>query len=333
VYMRTQGVNLRYTLKVGSGGKKDKKDAVAWFYSQPDTGEQVYRHILATLSHLPDLSSGNPSVLFLIDSFAAMVPGEVDQSTGEGARLGSRGRLHSYWLSLIIPKLGRKGGIIIGTNQMRANIGGYGNFDQEASGNALKFYSHYKIRTSKKQVDKDTLGIQTLPVIWRTVKNKSFTPFRSTDMRLILGRGIDKAYDAHYFLNQLGILAVEKGRRRILLGSLKDQLLDWRTFRYTTSDPQFRLRCFNLLKSDDTYRRYFEVSKDSTYFYDADYDYSDEEVSKIGLEVKTEAAQYDEEKRSVRKRDGKPINTSSSQDNEDIELEEQALDDVQATDA
>ena len=178
VYMVTQGVNLKYEVSI----KKDKKTikAPGFFYTQPDTGEQVYQHMLRTMSKMQDVDSGLPTILFLVDSFEAMMSAEVDQATGEGARLGSQARMHSFFLRMITSKLRRKGAVLVGSNQMRTAIGAYGNPERESGGNALKYYAHYKIKTTRKQVLADKLRVMGLPVLWRTVKNKAFPPFRST---------------------------------------------------------------------------------------------------------------------------------------------------------
>jgi len=331
VYMRTQGIDLKYTINI----KKDKKSisVPGFFYTQPDTGEGVYRHIIRTLSQLPEIDSGIPSIIFLIDSFAAMMSEETDVDTGEGGRLGARARMHSNYLGLISPKLRRKGAILIGANQMRAEIGSYGNPQKEAGGNALKYYPDYKVKATRQWIKgskeggiiPDATKVNTLPVLWRTVKNKTFPPFRSTEMRLVLGRGIDYAFDTHYFFKHLGLLEVQSGRRRIMLGKFKDKLFTWAEFRRLCEFPAFRTRCFEeILKNPKAYVRYFEHSDEDTYFYDSDYDYTDEELDNIKQLVLDEASEYKEDKDTDRKKGKKPANVSKKEDIENQDLEEQA---------
>lgn len=269
VYMRTQGVDLDYKIKVKIGKKTETRPG--FFYTQPDTGEAVYRHILRVLSKMPIVDDGPPRMLFLVDSFAGMGSEEVDE-VGDGGRIADEARMHSYFLKRVVPRLRRRGAILLGTNQMRTNIGSYGSPLSEAGGKALQFWPGYKIRISAKRVEPDKIGVQTVPVIWRTTKNKAFPPFRSTDMRLMLGRGIDKSYDAFYFLKHLGLLEVHAGKSKIHLDGFDDKVLSWGDFRRTVEEPHFRSTCFDMLRDNDTYRRYFEHSKEATYFYDAAYD-------------------------------------------------------------
>ena len=339
VYMRTQGIDLKYALKI----TRDKKtvSVPGFFYTQPDTGESVYRHMMRTLSHLPDIDSGLPSIIFLIDSFTAMMSEETDQDTGEGGRLGAKARMHSNYLGLLSPKIRRKGAILIGANQMRTEIGSYGNPQKEAGGNALKYYPDYKVKSTRQFIKgskeggiiQDATNVNTLPVLWRTVKNKTFPPFRSTEMRLVLGRGIDYAFDTHYFFKHLGLLEISSGRRRIMLGKFKDKLLTWSEFRRLCEFPQFRDRCFQeILKNPLVYTRYFETSEEATYFYDSEYDYSDAEIENIKQLVLGEAEEYVEEKQANRKKGKKPVGTSKKEDIDNQAVEEKAAEENESFD-
>jgi len=327
VYMRTQGVDLRYQISVKEGKKTVKKPG--FFYTQPECGEDVYRHILRTLRRLPIVDDGPAQILFLIDSFEGMASEEVDEK-GEGGRIADEARMHSYYLKRVVPRLRRRGAILVGTNQMRTAIGTYGNPQQESGGRALRYWPGYKVRVSVKRVEADKIKVQTLPVIWRTTKNKAFPPHRSTDMRIMMGRGLDPAYDALYFLKQLGYIEVRGGKTKILLPG-HGKVLSWKDFRRTVENPEFRAKCFAMLRSNDTYRRYFEHSKESTYFYDADYTFEDEaedeaeDEEKLAQQVEDDAAEYDEMRRKRRKRGKRPHGKSKKQDHEDLAFDEEMM--------
>ena len=338
IYMRTQGIDLNYSISFRKEKKKITKPG--FFYSQPSTGEQVYRHIFGTLDKMPDVDSGPPTIIFLIDSFAAMQSEEYDPKTGDSGRLGSNARMHSHYLGVLSPKLRKKGGLIVGSNQMRMSIGSYGNPEKEAGGNALKYYPDYKMKTRKQWVKGskeggvliDQLKIRMLPLLWSTVKNKSFPPFRSTEMRLILGRGLDYAFDAHYFFQQIGLLEMGgNGRRRLLLKGLQDKTYDWRSFRELTHNPQFRERCFKgLLKNNETYKRYFETSEEQTYFYDAEYDFSETEIEELQASVVDEADEYADDQKTSRKKGKKPAGKSKKKDSADLDLDAKARDEAKS---
>jgi len=323
VYMRTMGIDIKYKISVTDGKKTISKPG--FFYTQPDTGEAVYRHILRVLSKLPIVDDGPPQILFLIDSFAGMASEEVDE-LGDGGRIADEARMHSYFLKRVVPRLRRRGAIMFGTNQMRTAIGSYGSPQQESGGNALKYWPGYKVRTSCKRVEPDKIGIQTLPLIWRTTKNKTFPPFRSTEMRLILGRGLDKAYDALYFLKHLGLLELRGGKQQLMLDGYDQKIFSWKDFRRTVEAPEFRSMCADMLRVNDTYRKYFEHSEESTYFYDANYGTDDEEEDVDSEEVKAriedEAAEYAEARMLRRKKGKKPVGKDKKQDHADIDFDD-----------
>jgi RecA/RadA recombinase len=323
VYMRTMGVDLNYKVKFKDGKKTIERPG--FFYTQPDTGEAVYRHILRVLSKMPIVDDGPPRMLFLVDSFAGMGSEEVD-AVGDGGRIADEARMHSYFLKRVVPRLRRRGALLIGTNQMRTNIGGYGAPQHESGGKALRFWPGYKVRSSVKRVEPDKIGVQTVPVIWRTTKNKAFPPFRSTDMRLMLGRGLDKSYDAFYFLKHLGLLEIRAGKQKIHLEGYDNKVLSWGDFRRTVEHPDFRAMCFAMLRENETYRTYFEKSNESTYFYDADYDVPDEvddnDEEDLKQQVADEAAEYEETRVNRRKVGKKPVNKSKQEDHADLSFDE-----------
>ena len=321
VYMSTMGVDLNYQISIKVGKKTIKRPG--FYYTQPDTGEAVYRHILRVLSKMPIVDDGPPRMLFLVDSFAGMASEEVDE-VGDGGRIADEARMHSYFLKRVVPRLRRRGALLIGTNQMRTNIGAYGSPLSEAGGKALMFWPGYKVRSSVKRVEADKIGVQTVPVIWRTTKNKAFPPFRSTEMRLLLGRGLDKSYDAFYFLKHLGFLEIRAGKQKIHLEGFDNKVLSWGDFRRTVEEPSFRAMCFAMLRENSTYQRYFEHSKETTYFYDANYGQAEEEddVDVTEQEVEDEAAEYDEARTKRRKSGKLAVGKTKQQDHDDQAFDE-----------
>jgi recombination protein RecA len=288
VYMRTQGINLTHQIKV-----KKKKKMAGWFYSQPDFGEQAYKHLVVALRRMPDVDSGPPRAVFIIDSFAAMHPQEVDAETGDG-RLGSASRMHSEKLRELRPTVRKKGVLLIGSNQMRADIGSWGAPTKEAAGNAIKFYSDYRILVSRYKIEEDKRDqLRVLNVKWRTLKNRAFVPLLDSEMRILLGRGIDKAEDATEFLDQIGLIEIKKGRRKIHL-ELPDyggKFLDWKSFRQLVEKPAVRSKLFSLLKDKRTYTDYFRMRQDRNYFYDLE---DEEDSVKEEIEEATATEEFEE---------------------------------------
>ena len=322
VYMRTMGVDFKYKVQVGKDGRK-VITAPGFFYCQPETGEAVYRHILHTMMRMETVDSGPPRILFIIDSLEGMASEEVDE-VGDGGRIADEARMHSYFLKRVVPRMRRRRVSLIGTNQMRTAIGVYGSPLREAGGKALQYWPGYKIKTSYKKIDQDNTKVQTLPVVWRTTKNKAFPPHRSTDMRIMLGRGIDRGWDAFHFLSHLGYIESRNGKHKILLPG-HGKVLSWADFRRTTENPNFQAMCYEMLQDNETYRRYFEYSKEATYFYDADYGDSatpDTEVAEMAEEdtevlaqaVEDEAQEYDENRRKRREQGKRPAGKTAAED-------------------
>jgi len=179
----------------------------------------------------------------------------------------------------------------------------------------LQYWPGYKIKTSYKKIDQDNTKVQTLPVVWRTTKNKAFPPHRTTDMRIMLGRGIDHGWDAFHFLKHLGLVGTRKGKNMIKLDG-HGKVLFWSDFRRTTEHPDFRAMCFDMLQRNDTYRTYFANSKEATYFYDADYGDAEEpeEPAALKSDIEDEAAEYQENRMNRRKQGKRPAGKTKAED-------------------
>lgn len=270
VYMRAQGIDLEFKLKV------DGKKVPGFHYTQPGPGEDVYRHVYKTLRRSSSIDPEKPSPptsLFVVDSFAAMFSEKEDTDKQGQGGLGRDARMHSVWLRRLKSELRRTGALLVFTNQLRAKIdlrNPGANPEQEPGGNALKFYADYKIRVSaRKRDEEDKGGLVRQHLFIRTIKNKTFTPFRTCENDIILGRGIDKAQDALEFLKAVGKVETKAGRHRILLPRFDTgATLPWKEFRHVTESPEFRTFAFQLLRREKVYGAYFKASGYRNYSYD-----------------------------------------------------------------
>jgi recombination protein RecA len=254
-YMQAQGINLRYTIEHAG------KVFPGYYYTQPSTGEEIYRHLLYTMNRMPVLAPDaqcGPTALFIIDSIAAMVTEALDADKGTGAGMGLDARMHSTYLKQLRGRLAKTGSLLVVSNQIRNKIGVmYGDPIVEPGGEAIKFFPDYKIRISRRKMEEDRTGYRVQPFVARTIKNKTFPPFQEATGAIVLGRGIDKAVDASEFLSAIGKLEVKQGKRKILLKQFNTGVLDWKQFRAVTEQPEFRDACFELLKQDKVYDAYF----------------------------------------------------------------------------
>jgi len=269
-FLERQGMDLSKQIKVG------RKQLAGFYYSQPDSGEEAYRLILQTLNSMPVVREGPPTLLFLLDSFTAMVSEHVDQETGTGAGIASEPRMHSNYVKQVKHRLRKTGAVLVGVNQLRTQIGTYGTPDAETGGKALRYYPDYKVYIKRRWIEgqkggRDSMGVRVLPVTIRTTKNKCFPSQQKIDLQIVVGRGVDKAIDAQEFLKAIGLLRIKSGRRRLSLKGLDKKSYDLPMFRKLAHQPGFREKLFSLLQKEALYDRFFEMSQDKTYSYDAEY--------------------------------------------------------------
>jgi hypothetical protein len=145
----------------------------------------------------------------------------------------------------------------------------FGNPETEPGGQAVKYYPDYKLRMRKRKAEDDKIGLKVLPFSLYSLKNKTYPPFQEAHGSIVLGRGLDKAQDAHEFLDAIGRLEVKnKGGRRILLKRFDQGFMSWRDFRGVTETQEFRDYCFHLLTLDRTYTEYFKHQGFTNYNYD-----------------------------------------------------------------
>lgn len=168
--------------------------------SQPDCAEDAFE-IIETL-----VRSGKIS-LIVLDSVAALATkAEIDGEMGD-SQVASVPRLMSKALKKLIHLMTVNKCAVIYINQMRANIGGYGNAPTEkpSGGKALPYYASVRLDIRRigpvKGAGDEIVGNQTRV---KVAKNKLAPPLRQVEFDIIYGEGISKE-------NDLIKLAVEKG--------------------------------------------------------------------------------------------------------------------------
>ena len=124
-----------------------------WWYIYPITDDNkarfkdiidIGRSKLAKKLYIP-AESGAPQAIFVLDSWASLLPEGMDQDEVKGA-MALLAREFAQHLPRVKGKLRSKRVILIGTNQLREKPGFVmGDNRYEAAGNALKFYSDVRI--------------------------------------------------------------------------------------------------------------------------------------------------------------------------------------------
>lgn len=192
-------------------------DTKALLLSQPDYGEQG----LAVAERLIELGV----VIIILDSVAALVPrAEYEGNMGD-SHMGLMARMMGQGLRKITSKLSKSQSSMIFINQTRQKIGAmFGNPEVTTGGNALKFWSSVRLRTSLSVAadkaikgandtllgNKDKERIGSVMKI-KVVKNKIYKPFGEHEIPVYYGMGMDTAKDWFDYAQKMELITKAGG--------------------------------------------------------------------------------------------------------------------------
>ena len=166
--------------------------------SQPGCGEEA-------LEIVEMLANSGAFDIIVVDSVAALVPqAELDGEMGDN-QVGLQARLMSKVMRKLAGILNSHSCTVIFINQLREKVGVlYGNPETTTGGRALKFYASVRIDIRRSEAIKNGTNIVGNTVNVKIVKNKVAPPFRSCQIDIIFGKGINRN-------GEILELGVEKG--------------------------------------------------------------------------------------------------------------------------
>jgi recombination protein RecA len=158
--------------------------------------------------------------LVIIDSVTAVLPEKIKSQSVEDIQPGLQARMMTNLLLKYKASSMKNGTSWIMINQMRTHIRFIGmTTEEEAGGNALKFYSDYRIlmkeaKNGKLERNEMTpLGVKKVPYgsindIW-CLKSRYSRPFIPLRLGIVFGKGISNSYAYLDFLNFKGCIVKE----------------------------------------------------------------------------------------------------------------------------
>lgn len=168
--------------------------------SQPDSGEQA-------LEIVEMLANSGAFDIIVVDSVAALVPQqELDGEMGDN-QVGLQARLMSKAMRKLAGILNSHECTVIFINQLREKVGViYGNPETTTGGRALKFYASVRIDIRRAEAIKNGTNIIGNTVNVKIVKNKVAPPFKTCQIDIIYGKGINKTGEILEIGVQKGVL-------------------------------------------------------------------------------------------------------------------------------
>jgi len=168
-----------YAQKLGVNLAKNK-----FYLSQPDSGEEA-------MDIVEKLCQSNGVSVIVIDSVAQLVPMAVSAKEIDGSvNIATTARLLSQTIPRISNAAARSGTVLIFINQIRMNVGAYGNPEITPGGKALKFAASIRLEVRGGKPEERN-GSEGATVRLKVKKNKIARPFRQAELFLVYGEGFD----------------------------------------------------------------------------------------------------------------------------------------------
>jgi recombination protein RecA len=148
----------------------------------------------------------------VIDSVSSLIPTAEAEAEISDDFMALLARLMSKALRRFTPIANRAGTLIIFINQLRHKIGSYGNPEITTGGEALAFYATGRISIrgpeskQRRIIDEKSGLVIGHETIFEIVKNKLSSPFKTSSIRLIYGKGYDFHWEVLSLASSLGLI-------------------------------------------------------------------------------------------------------------------------------
>jgi recombination protein RecA len=170
------------------------------FLCQPDYGEQALEVADAAII------SAKYGVV-VIDSVAALIPkAELEGEMGD-SKMGLQARLMSQACRKMVGSISKSNTLVIFINQLRAVIGNmWGPQEITTGGNALKFYASIRLEVRIGALIKDGEEVMGRRIKIKVAKSKVAPPYKTAELDIMYGKGIDKMGEIVEIGSALGII-------------------------------------------------------------------------------------------------------------------------------
>jgi recombination protein RecA len=176
---------------------------------QPESGEEA-------LNIMEKFIDTNSVDIIVLDSVAALVTkAEIEGEMGD-QHMALLARLMSGALKKLTPKVSRTNIACVFINQLRANIGAYGNPEITPGGKALKYFASLRLKVGKvSQSDKKDSSGQKIGHRLKVtcIKNKVAAPFKEAEFDLYYLKGIDQSSEVSTLATQKGVVSRPNNRK------------------------------------------------------------------------------------------------------------------------